>query len=137
MKKSQVTKRLMELINNLPGDQQLKLLRLLESKQQLAQKGEAREKRTFPRKVCSIDTVYANKERVFWDVINNLSAGGAYIQTDAPLEVGEEVSLAFSPYSFDETVRVTGTITRSSVDGFSVKFDSAIKDFTHKYERSA
>ncbi len=137
MKKDQVTKRLMELINNLPDDQQLKLLQVLENKQRLAPKSGTAEKRAFQRKVCTIDTVYANKERVFWDVINNLSAGGAYIQTDTPLDVGEEVSLAFSPYAFDETVRVTGTITRSSQDGFSVKFDSSIRDFIHKYERSA
>ena len=127
----------MDLINNLPIDQQTKLLRLLENKQQLVRKGASSEKRSFPRKICSIDTVYANKERVFWDVINNLSAGGAFIQTDTPLQVGEEVSLAFSPYSFDETVRVSGKITRSSMDGFSVQFDSAIKDFMNKYERSA
>ncbi|MDJ0914672.1 MAG: PilZ domain-containing protein [Desulfobacterales bacterium] len=158
MKQIDIQKRLIEIILNMTEEQQVKLLQLLEKKpikeplpistvekavavekapeKQDTMKQSQGEKRRHPRKDVTLDAVIATEDRVYWDTILNISAGGVFIETENPLDIGQEVSLAFSPFSFDDTIRIEGEIVRIDKNGFSVRFSRSIQDFMKRYRKA-
>ena len=117
--KSGVTARLIELISNISEDQQRTLLRLLEEDWQY------REQRNHPRKPCFIGVDYATRDRVFKDFIQNINAGGVFIETRMPFSVGQEITLIFSFPNYQKPVKIAAEITRSGPQGIGVKFKMA------------
>lgn len=54
--------------------------------------------------------------------IQDLSSGGAFIQTDQALSVGQEVALTISLPGSDRSLKATGEVVRERLDGYAIIF---------------
>ena len=115
-----VTDRLIELIRNIPKNKQEQLLALLN-------KWDFSGKRKHTRKTCLIAVDYSTPDRFYREFIQNISAGGIYIETREPLSKGEDLSLTFSVPSSEAPIRLTGKIVRTDKSGIAVEFESISK----------
>jgi len=115
-----VTGRLIELIRNLPKSKQEQLLSLLN-------KWDDTGKRKHKRKPCLLAVDYSTPDRFYREFIQNISAGGIYIETREPLSKGEDISLTFSVPSSETPIRLTGKIVRTDKSGIAVEFEGISK----------
>jgi Tfp pilus assembly protein PilZ len=110
-----VIPKLFQIILNLPEEKQHLLL-------QYAEELLIKERRAFVRKKCSIPVSYATYDRVYSNVIKNISQKGVFIETQRPLFVGEELILSFSVAGFGSPLKVKGEIVQVSRSGIGVEF---------------
>ncbi len=109
-----VKMRLFKLITEMSEQQQVALLKQIEEMKSTG-------KRKHTRRECEIDVYYATDERTFKDSIKNISATGAYIETEEALYMGQRILLHFSLPS-GQPGKVLGEIVRNDENGFAVKF---------------
>jgi uncharacterized protein (TIGR02266 family) len=114
-KQSNLTVRLIELIKNLSEDEQTSLLRELEEKI-------SRGKRKHERKPFFMVVDYSTEDRMFKDYIQNISAGGVFIETQMPFAEGQELSLSFPLPNYQKYIKISGEIVRTSPQGIGVQF---------------
>jgi hypothetical protein len=114
-KDTSVATQLTELIHNLSEADQQALLNILEERQNP-------DRRKHPRKSCSIPVDYAIGDRTYKDLIKNMSASGAFIETQAPFSIGQEISMNFASTKFDEPVKIKGRVFWVNTVGIGVKF---------------
>ena len=69
-----------------------------------------------------------NTEHAYQDFIQDISAGGVFIETHMPFSVRQQVSLAFALPDYQKHVKITGEIVRSSPEGIAVKFKMVNQD---------
>jgi uncharacterized protein (TIGR02266 family) len=112
-----ITSRLVEFIQQLPDDQQEKLLA------ELKERG-LKEQRANPRKVYFTNVDYATKDRFYNDFIQNIGVGGVFIETRESLAVGTEISLVLTLPNDQNPIKITGTIVRTTPEGIAVKFNA-------------
>ena len=110
-----VIPKLFQIILNLPEEKQLALL-------QYAEDLLIKERRAFIRKTCSIPVSYATYDRVYSNIIKNISQKGVFIETKRPLFVGEELILSFSMSGFSKPFKVKGEIVQVTRTGIGVEF---------------
>ena len=110
-----VIPKLFQIILNLPEEKQQILL-------QYAEELLIKERRAFIRKTCSIPVSYATYDRVYSNIIKNISQKGVFIETQRPLFVGEELILSFSITGFGTPFKVKGEIVQVSRSGIGVEF---------------
>ena len=110
-----VIPKLFQIILNLPEEKQQILL-------QYAEELLIKERRAFVRKKCSIPVSYATYDRVYSNIIKNISQKGVFIETQRPLFVGEELILSFSIAGFGTPFKVKGEIVQVSRSGIGVEF---------------
>lgn len=110
-----VIPKLFQIILNLPEEKQHLLL-------QYAEELLIKERRAFIRKKCSIPVSYATYDRVYSNIIKNISQKGVFIETQRPLFVGEELILSFSIAGFGAPLKVKGEIVQVSRSGIGVEF---------------
>jgi Tfp pilus assembly protein PilZ len=110
-----VIPKLFQIILNLPEEKQSVLLKYAEDLL-------TKEKRAFIRKSCSIPVSYATYDRVYTNIIKNISQKGVFIETQRPLFVGEELILSFSMAGFGKPLKVKGEIVQVSRSGIGVEF---------------
>ena len=110
-----VIPKLFQIILNLPEEKQVALL-------QHAEELLVKERRAFVRKSCSIPVSYATYDRVYSNIIKNISQRGVFIETQRPLFVGEELVLSFSMKGFGKPLKVKGEIVQVSRSGIGVEF---------------
>jgi hypothetical protein len=79
------------------------------------------DRRQHPRTPCSIEVTV---DGVYTDFIENISAGGVFIQTSAPFSVGQHITLVFPFPSSEAPSRMSGEIVWKSAVGVGVKFSS-------------
>jgi len=84
------------------------------------------ERRKHPRKSTFIHVDCAGNKCAFTDFIQNLSAGGLYIDTQLPFFVGQELSMTFSVTNGEAPIKITGKIVRVDSRGIGVKFDALL-----------
>ena len=118
---SSITARLIELIKNMPEDEQRALLKDLEEKP-----FEGRRKHARKPFLMAVD--YSTQDHVYKDFIQDISTGGVFIQTHMPFSVGQEVSLTFPLPNYQKHIKIVGEVVRSSPQGVGVKFKMADKD---------
>jgi Tfp pilus assembly protein PilZ len=118
---SDVKARLLELIKNMSQDERLALLKELEERL-------FKDKREHQRKPFFMVLDYSTDDRVYKDYIQNISAGGAFIETHMPLSVGQEVSLSFPLPNYQKYIRIAGEVVRISPQGIGVKFKMVTQD---------
>ncbi len=118
---SDVTARLLELIKNMSQDERLALLKELEERL-------FKDKREHKRKPFFMVVDYSTDDRVYKDYIQNISAGGAFIETRMPFSVGQEVSLSFPLPNYQKYIRIAGEVVRVSPQGIGVKFKMVNQD---------
>ncbi len=82
-------------------------------------------KREYERKPYSAVVNYIVNEETYTDPIQDISAGGVFIQTAKPFSAGQEVSMTFPLPISDEDISIDGEIARISGLGMGVKFKMA------------
>jgi Tfp pilus assembly protein PilZ len=110
-----VIPKLFQIILNLPEDKQSVLLKYAEDLL-------TKEMRAFIRKSCSIPVSYSTYDRVYTNIIKNISQKGVFIETQRPLFVGEELMLSFSMTGLDKPLKVNGEIVQVNRSGIGVEF---------------
>ena len=110
-----VIPKLFQIILNLPEEKQLILL-------QYAEELLIKERRAFIRKKCSIPVSYATYDRVYSNIIKNISQKGVFIETQRPLFVGEELILSLTVVGFGAPLKIKGEIVQVSRNGIGVEF---------------
>ena len=118
---SRITSRLIELIKNMPEDEQRTLLKDLEEKP-------FEGRRKYVRKPFLMAVDYSMKDHVYKDFIQDISAGGVFIETHMPFTVGQEVSLTFPLPNYQKHIKVVGEVVRYTTQGVGVKFKMADQD---------
>jgi uncharacterized protein (TIGR02266 family) len=118
LQESSVITRLVELITDMPEDKQQALLRDLEEE---TSKG-ARKHRRKPF-IMVVD--YVMQDRMYKGFIQDISAGGLFIETNKPFSVGENVTLTFPLPNQQEHIKITGEVVRTTSQGIGVKFKMA------------
>jgi Tfp pilus assembly protein PilZ len=113
--KASIAARLLNLILDVPVDQQLKLLKLLDD---WKYKGA----RKHPRKQWVIPVDLATRDQTFKESIKDISNGGVFIETKNPFSTGEEVTLIFQLPNRTKPLEVIGKIVRSDPTGIGVRF---------------
>ena len=82
----------------------------------------SRERRTYPRRHCFLSVNYATEERAYQEFIQDISASGAFIETRCALPVGQNIAMTFSLPGKQESVRLSGSVTRNTSSGIGVAF---------------
>ena len=81
-----------EIIDDMSDTEMRKLLKDLEGWQK-----SKNEKRKYPRRSTPIDITYSSDQRrIFEDFVQNISAGGLYIETNLLSELGQKLTMTFS-----------------------------------------
>ena len=114
--KSLVKVRLFELIGCLSEEEQKALLKELE------ERFYAR-KRRYERRPWHKAVDYSNGNAVYTDFIQDISAGGVFLETRNPFRIGEKISMTFYFPDYPEPIQIQGKIARMSPRGVGVKFD--------------
>jgi uncharacterized protein (TIGR02266 family) len=111
-------------------DQQLALLNMLEEQplQALLNGSAYDNRRKTSRKPCSIAVHYAIEDHLLTDIAKNISTGGVFIETFAPLSVGQEITLSISPPNQDKPIETVGEIVWSGSKGMGVRFTTESDD---------
>ena len=110
--------RLMDIISDMSDTERRALLKDLEAKG-------FRARRQYPRKPFMTVVDYVSRDRTYTDFIQNISAGGVFIETRIPFTVGQDLSLAFPLPKFNKQLKLCGKIVRTTDQGIGVKFRMA------------
>lgn len=121
LNESKITTRLIELIKKMPEEEQRALLKELEERL-------FEGKRKHERKPFLMAVDYSTQDHVYKDFIQNVSAGGVFIQTNMPFSVGQEVSLTFPLPNYQKHIKIIGEVVRTTPQGVGVKFKMADQD---------
>ena len=121
---TEVRGRLFELIFKMPEAETRNLLKKLE----IQWRPKYQERRKHPRKSTFIHVDCSGNKCAFTDFIQNLSAGGLYIDTQLPFFVGQELSMTFSVANGEAPIKIAGKIIRVDSRGIGVKFDALLSD---------
>jgi uncharacterized protein (TIGR02266 family) len=116
---STITARLIALILDMPKDEQRALFKELEGR--ISRKG----KRQRTRKPFLMVVDYASQDRGYKDFIQDISAGGAFIETRTPFSVGQEISLTFPLPNQQKHIKIAGVVARVDKKGIGVNFKVA------------
>ncbi len=112
---TRITARLIDLICEMTIEQQLDLLRELDTR-------DYRGGRSDYRRSRKIAVDYEIDNRIHRDFIQDISAAGVFIEAQSPPSVGELITLSFSVAKGKKPVTITGRIVRSNDRGFAVDF---------------
>jgi Tfp pilus assembly protein PilZ len=115
--KSEVTARLIELIRDMSEAVQRNLLKELQNKH-------TGEKRTYSRKTSLIAIDCSTHDVCLTNFIQDISSGGVFIETNAPLYVGQELKMNFSLPEVENPISIGGEVVRVDSHGIGVKFIS-------------
>jgi Tfp pilus assembly protein PilZ len=80
-------------------------------------------KHTRKRLVTVVD--YATQGQGYRDFIQNISAGGVFVETTVPISIGQELSLTFALPSHQAQIKISGEVVRISPQGIGVRFKVA------------
>ena len=112
---SDSTPRLLDLISNLGIKQQRSFYRLLEHRRN-------NEKRDYFRKKCSIMVGYLTEDGLKHDFAKNISAGGAFIETQESFELGQKFLMVLQVEYDEEPFLVMSEVRWISNEGVGVRF---------------
>ncbi len=110
-----ITARLLNLIFDMTLQQKLKLLDHLDNSQ-------VRSSRRHARKPWIIPVNFKTQNRVYNDVIKDISAGGVFIETKFPFAAGQDITMKFRLPKSQRLIQAVGKIVRSNPLGIGVKF---------------
>jgi hypothetical protein len=84
-----------------------------------------RETRRFP---AANPVSYATRGIAYEDFLQDISAGGVFIETRGVFSVGQTITLTFPLPGHRHFITVSGEIVRANGQGIGVKFDEAVQD---------
>jgi hypothetical protein len=126
---AEVQARIFQIISTMPEAQKRKLLTALEkwqSKFDDKQQSRLKDKRKYSRKPISIYAICETNDHNFRDFTKDVSAGGAFIETETHLSLDEDLFMILFHNSFETPVRTGGKIVRVDPKGIGVKFNETI-----------
>ena len=110
-----ISVRLLNLILDMPVDEQLKLLNMLD-------KSEYSGSRKHKRKQLPLPVNLGTEKISSNNFIKDISKGGVFIETGISLSIGEELSLIFKLPNNNKFIKATGLIVRTNELGIGIKF---------------
>jgi len=118
------------IIENGSEEEHRRLFTLLQSRRVLGflETWEKRERRRDPRHSCAIPVTCATDDRIFEDLIRDISAGGAFIETSEAFLPGEDITLTFSSPDLEHPIKIKGKVMWRASQGIGVKFETARKE---------
>lgn len=97
---------------------------LLESRRMLDEKGiRGHQQRAHERYDCVVSVDYDIDDWAYISYLRNISEGGAYIEMNQPVKLGEEIILTFSTENPPRSCNISGTVVRRDERGVGVKFN--------------
>jgi Tfp pilus assembly protein PilZ len=125
MQPDDLTSHLNKLIIDLGEEQQLALLEQLKemTSVEVPERTVDLDERETPRVPCHIYVDYMTQDQKYSNTIRDISPAGVFIETDDPLEVGQNITLIFSFPVSDDHLEVKGEIVWRSSKGIGVKFN--------------
>lgn len=117
--KASISARLLNVILDMPVDQQLKLLNQLD----IWGYSSARQ---HPRKHWVMPVDLETKDQFFGENIRDISPGGVYIETQTSFTIKQEVKLTFQLPNSSSPIQVFGEIVRSNDRGIGIKFKKTL-----------
>ncbi|MGB5991277.1 MAG: PilZ domain-containing protein, partial [Desulfobacterales bacterium] len=85
------------------------------------------EKRKYPRRSTLMDITYSSDQRrIFEDFVQNVSAGGLYIETNFISELGQKITMTFSHPDSSDPIKILGKVIRVDSGGIGVKFNKLL-----------
>jgi len=106
--------RLLKLVLNMSEREQFRLLEYAKS---------IIDERTLPRNICMIPVNCTLKERTCDGLILDINSYGAYVDTNEPCTIGQEIYLSFyNPFSY-KNMDLGGKIVWSSSNGIGLRFN--------------
>jgi len=115
MNSSDYKERLIEIISNMPEDEQKQLLEELGNKS-------AKKVRRHQRMECLIKVDFAAKGRAFHNYIQDISIEGVFIEARGGFSVGDELLLTISYSDEVKPFKITGEVVRIAPGGIGVRF---------------
>jgi DNA-binding response OmpR family regulator len=85
---------------------------------------QGRDLRRFPRFNCMVAVDYDINDWSCQNFVRNISLGGAYIETNDPIAVGEVIQMNFSSANLRNHLSVSGKVVRRDANGFGVQFET-------------
>jgi Tfp pilus assembly protein PilZ len=121
--KSSVRSQLIVLIDIMSEKMRVKLLGFLQEKlDRISKENKNREKRGDARRQCLIPVDYSIQGRPFKNYILDISAYGAFIETDETFSTGDDILLNFTLPNHQIPFNLRGEIVWYGSHGFGVKF---------------
>lgn len=98
----------------------------------------AREKRKYTRKPCSTPVGYAVLDTDHTAVIENISSGGVFIDSENALDVGRDILMTIQFPEEPKPVTLIGEVVWNNHKGMGIRFkmgfDSGLIPFLMNYE---
>jgi len=110
-----ITARLIDLVSKLPLNAQKILLAKLEEKTGIYS-------RKHVRKPYISEVDFSNGDQAYKELVQDISPGGLFIETRAPLGVGQEITLLLSFPDRERPMKILGEVVRATDQGIGVKF---------------
>ena len=80
------------------------------------------DKRDTERKAVKVSVDYSVNDKFYSDILENISAGGAFIRTTRLFQTGHSTTMVVSLPKMERNIKVKGEIVRQTGDGFGVRF---------------
>jgi len=80
------------------------------------------DRRIADRKSCRLRANFATADRTHMGFINNISLSGVFIESKAPVIIGEEILMVFKVNRDSEAVKLRGEIAHATRLGIGVEF---------------
>ncbi len=112
---SRVAARLLDLVSSMPPHAVETLLTRLEERFRP-------NKRKYARKPYLREVDFATEDRAYQEFIQDISAGGLFIETRSSLAVGQEITLILTLPNHERPIRIRGEVVRATQQGIGVKF---------------
>ena len=84
--------------------------------------GNAKDKRKYKRKLSTTSLGFAALDKNHTAIIKNISNGGVFLDTVAPIDVGKDVAMKIQLTEDQEPIMIIGEVAWNSPRGLGVKF---------------
>ena len=81
-----------------------------------------RGERAHPRKSCLLSVCYDDADSSHKGVMQNISLGGGFIETNDFISIGQEIFLTIPSTNNKSFYRIKGKVVRLDQDGLAIKF---------------
>jgi len=90
------------------------------------------DRRIADRKSCRLRANFATTDRAHMGFIKNISISGVFIESKAPVIIGEEILMVFKVNRDSEAVKLRGEIAHATRLGIGVEFTAEGPQFDEK-----
>ena len=109
---------------NATEEQRQTILRLLNQGQilELLEAWRGTDRRRVPRRPCTMTVQFGIEKEVLTEIIRDASTEGVFIESFAPLRVGQEITMTIWLVNEERSVEITGEVIWAGSKGVGVRF---------------